>query len=171
MAFGPCFSGPEHAAIHNDSYFTASYILNALASGGVHQLAFVTGDKEVHGVPAFAMGADAISGIYEGPTDLVTGTEIIPVNNKRSGTLQTPQSRLYEVSSVGSDLGELISEHYVPGGSKVSSAGGGTSTQREEIVFAPNTEYILQISNESNTEAIAEAVIAFYETNKYFYNP
>ena len=122
-----------------------------------------TGDLPIHTTFSISVSGDAGVSLYEGTVVSSMGTEVNLVNHKRTGTVHSIGAKTYHSPSVDSKGTVLSDDEYIPGGNKQNNFFGGSSEKREEWILAPNTNYLVEIVNDSSSDIEAGIVMATYE--------
>jgi hypothetical protein len=148
---GICTIEVEHYEIHEgEHFFIQNYI--EVANAGVLNHTFLTGAKYVHMTfEVSAADAGFILQTYEGATGDNDGTLLTPLNNQRpSATTSTMTVRQNPSNTavVGATL--LRAGRFGTGGA-VAQRTAGNVQRANEIIFKPNTKYLLRITNLSTS--------------------
>jgi len=152
----------EHHEIHSGShFFTGNY--TTLGNGAVYDIIFVTPDslKYSHMIFELTTEAEAMFNYYEGITTssdgtLLTGFDRNRITDNTSGTL------FYHTPTI-TDLGDELGAGIFGSG---KSQGGGLRDSNE-IVLAPNTKYLIRVTNNTVSSNWYDWQFDWYEhTNK-----
>lgn len=105
-------------------------------------------------------GGDAMGYLYENAT-VTGGTAVTPINLHRSSTRLSESAALLQPTV--SNLGTLIVEQILTGGTGKKAGGGGGDSAR--IFLKPLTTYLFRITNKdsNNTAHAAEIILEWYE--------
>tara|TARA_R110000764_G_scaffold36736_1_gene81952 strand:+ start:20741 stop:21325 length:585 start_codon:yes stop_codon:yes gene_type:complete len=154
-----------HANIHRGIMYTAS-MQGAVLSDGVLEIILQVGADEFHAAFNGAVSQNMIAQIYEGVTFSAAGTSL-PCFNRDRESANTATMAITHTPTLTLD-GTLMTDIFIPGGAK-STASGGTAASFNEWELAPNTDYLLRISNTVVSPASAGHAgidVEFYEPNQ-----
>ena len=154
-----------HRLAHDGFMFHASKKETGILNAGVEECLFITGTKPVHlnRWRVESGGGDIDIDIYEGATVSANGTAL-SVHCTNRLALNTALTTLYDGPTVTDD-GTLIHSQWVPPTSSGigQSADGAQAEAGEEWILAPNTNYLIRVTNNSgDTISIWEEYL-FYE--------
>jgi|GEM_PF-3289695 len=153
---------PEHTKIHKGELFSAFHKATLVASASI-SIQVKTGSKEVHFKPVdFSSDAEKFTvEIYENPT-LTDGSAAVNIINRNRTSSNTAETMIYSDPTV-TDNGTKIDEYHIGSSVGQKESGGDIITGGNEIVFAPNTNYLIVITNNGSAEASILAKFFFYE--------
>ena len=141
-----------HLAVHKGLLFgvgVKSPDASPIADNATLDLLISVGDNELHLDGVVAVGGAAEVFFYEDTTVVggtAFGTPITPQNRKRTSA-NVLLSTFYHTPSV-SDVGNELTNPFVPGGTGGTKA-GGTIRNGAEWELAPNRIYLLRVYNRS----------------------
>lgn len=154
-----------HSNIHRGVFFTASSQSVIALSSTLEFLIKVGATRSAHTRFALSVSQDMILELFEAPTTSADGTSIPAVNRNRFSPI-TAVKEVFSGPTVSAD-GDFLFEGYIPGGDK-HTASGGQGGSFEEWILKTNTNYLLRVTNNIISPAIAGrvgAAIEFYEPN------
>lgn len=156
------FISHEHSKIHEGKLFGAGYMNATLANDGNLDLHITTPvDYSVHTYIKTSGGGDSEFLIYEGTTFTANGTAITPINHNRTSS-NVATTLAYHTPTVNV-IGTQLWQEFVPGGSGGASPGAVGHPTSEQVVLAPNTEYLFRLVNRSGVVDYFNLLLSFYE--------
>lgn len=134
--------------------------LNLLAPNGVIEFVITTALNRPVGIGYVGQcGGNAEVKVYEGVTNVVGGTLVIPFNRNRASTNTAVTGVLLAPTSY--TLGTLVYEDLVLGGTGGTAA--GASVESDYAILKANTSYVFQLKNTTSQSQIAELAIQWIE--------
>lgn len=153
----------EERMVHDGFLFYASYREDGVGSGLTSEALFIPGaDKSTHVKRlkiSASLGPVSVD-FFEAPTVTANGVVQTIVSANRANVI-IPDSQLFANPTITSD-GDNIGGLYVPGGSIFEGVVGSTDTI-EELIVAPNTPYLIRLTNETGGAINVGASIVWYE--------
>lgn len=153
-----------HHEIHEGSTFVASYKspdASPVADNGTVLFILTTHALYAHIEFRAACGGDAEGELYEGTTVTAgTGAALTAYNKNRSSLTISTVGVRRGMTIVGA--GTLIENEFLPGGTGPLAV-GGASTSRAEWILAPNTVYMVRITNRSGGAQPMSLAAEWYE--------
>lgn len=159
----------DHYIVHEGMLYTAEHSASVNNAASM-EILIKTGANELHTDMAINAGGAATVYLFEGPTMDVGGepeaplygTEITPVCQNRisaAGIVTT----FYHTPTTTADGDALINGRLIPGGTNVQTRVGNSARVNAEWLLAPNTIYLLRITNTSGGAVVINPVIQAYE--------
>lgn len=156
-----------HYANHLGKTFHADHKFTTVASGSsVEMLVRVPSTHDMHlGVMRTTVGAgDVDVYLFEGPTVTSPGTAVNTVCTNRE-VAAASEVDIYHTPTTTADGTEIHHQwiHNTGTGTGLSDNGVGDSAAGEEWVLAPNTDYLLRITNNSGSTISIWQELLWYE--------
>lgn len=158
----PTMIDTVHHEVHEGEMFHAGHTAASVANGASVDLLLTTGAKECHTTFEVFAGGQVSVYLYEAPT-IANGTAITIYNMKRSSA-NAPLSTVKHtptVSATGTTA--LVNGRILPGGSSPQTRVGGGIRQGVEWVLAPDTAYLLRVTNGSGATIAINVGLEWYE--------
>ena len=135
-----------HDKIHRGELFTPAYA-KAIASSGTLEICITTADivEELHISPVIDMAIEAKIEYFIAP--VFTAGTIIPATNRNLNSTNTLGATFVHTPTITSPGTLAIQLLYGAG----KTSGGVLRT--EELVFVPNTKYLIRVTNLSGSSA------------------
>ena len=150
-----------HHEIHEGEAWELDLTDLALADdASIGILLTVGSGVEAHIEVAATAGGDAELFIYEQPTVVAIGTNLVPINLNRSINATSASTASYGVTV--SDYGTTIADRIIAGGTKSFSSGGGGGS-REETILRNGYQYFIRLENEGGAAKVAGLHLVWYE--------
>lgn len=148
-----------HKKVHEGRLNKIIRFVESLADDGQINILFRTGDNEFHFIPEFQNVGTASLLIYRSPTltDPANPGTALPIYNLNDSNPITPAFTAFHTPSL-SDIGTLINPDYGIAAATVQSKNVGQLSPGEEIVFKPNTDYLLRLTNISGGVSAASSL-------------
>lgn len=143
--------------VHQSRRFKASYLQphgSELADDATHDFLIRVGALGAHATLRVSVGGNCELLVYEATTVSANGAVLATVSKNRE-VLGTGQTLMYDGPTV-TGAGTLLLSQYVPGGTRGTAAGGGWG--ESEWVLAPNTNYLVRITNRAGGSGIQLSV-------------
>lgn len=154
----------QHHEIHEGSTFLVSYKspdAAPVADNGTILFIITTHAKYAHMAFRAACGGDMEGELYEGTTVTAgTGFAMVEYNKNRASAKAATVGVRRQMTIVA--VGTLIENEFVPGGTGPQAVGGAAAT-RAEWVLAPNTVYMVRITNRAGNAQPMSLAIEWYE--------
>ena len=157
----PYWIDVAHYEIHYGGMFHAEHTVASVANNNAVNLLFRTGATPDHTIFEVAVGGQSTVQMWEAPT--VIGGELVPSWNMNRVITRTANTLLYHTPTVTATSAITLVNRIIPAGSTAQTRVGGQSSKGVEWVFAPNTEYLLRITNTSGGNIPISAVFEWYE--------
>lgn len=151
----------EHGQIHASNFFSSGYLNSAVASAGTIAVLFETGANEIHSFLKLIAGGDALFEVFEDVTTSSDGTLMTATGHNRTEP-GTTNVTWYHTPTV-TDFGTTLWEEYIPGGSSGQTPGAVQFVGTEQVIFKPNTKYVLRLTNEANGVEPLQITMAYYQ--------
>lgn len=156
-----------HSNVHLGRLYSQCLYTEALVDeGSIDYLLQIPEGKQLHSAPLGACGGDALIFLFEGTTFSDAGViETVANHNRTSSNISTA------ISSSGptiTDVGTEISCGLIPGGTggnAVGGQGGGPVREGAEWLLAPNTDYLIRLTNISGITRAASITLVYYEVD------
>jgi hypothetical protein len=103
-------------------------------------------------------GGNADVSVYEGVTDIVGGTVVVPFNRNRGSSRTSTTGVLLDPTSL--TLGTLIYQQLIFGGTGGNAAG---ATATGDYALLDDVSYLFRLTNETNKDNIAQLAIVWTE--------
>lgn len=155
----PTISG-VHNMTHKGVMSNASRLVVSLSNSTSIEMLVQVGDVPAHLRATVAAGGTSTAFIYEGTTFSGAGTPVSAVNKNRVATTAATVE-VTHTPTITLD-GTLLSSAVIPGGGHGHAVGGQLS-DFEEWVLAPNTVYLVRLTNVSGGAVPASVNLDWYE--------
>lgn len=155
----------EHAKIHEGDMWEVFGQKDDVGIDETINFHFATGDDEVHlkSLDYWANASKAFGEIIEAPSAITPGTPLTPMNRNRAHPLAIPGDLGIYADSTGITGGTVIEAGYFGGAAAVGQKGSGDAGQRDsEFVFAPNTDYVICLTNLEANDRDFSLIAIFY---------
>ena len=156
----------EHNNIHEGVFFEYP-IVTDIAASGTYVVGFKTpADKYVHyrNEKFSASGEKVLISLQEGAT-ISGGTTVSAINHNRAS--DKTASTIVKTAVTLATAGTTISIGYVPGGTaKGGNRSGGETSQENEYVLNPNTQYVVRIANGGSATCTVVVSPQWYEEDE-----
>ena len=150
-----------HHFIHEGKSFTVSHWFDNIGAVGSAMLRIIPGaNKELHATASVSAEATGRFQIVEGSTYQGEGT-LITIYDKNRTTANTSDATCRHTPIVA-DIGTMIYDSYIPGGTK-QRAIGSVRTNGEEWILKKSTDYLFTYINLGGADKDASIEIEFYE--------
>jgi hypothetical protein len=149
-----------HSKVHEGKFFKASKFAAGVADTGTITLLLETGTKTVHTYITAASTGDATLDITEGVT--ATAGTAITIQNYNCTSTNTPESIVSHTPTGVSGGTAFDGKELIPGGKNTGSGGSG-QFGTEQAVFAPNTKYLITMTNIAGNAQTMSLSLSFYE--------
>lgn len=149
-----------HARTHQGTFFGATAEDAALANGANLDMLIRVGAETMHANFALVAGGNAAVALFEGTTISAEGSVLTPQNHNR--TSSRASNVLLNQGSTITLPGTKIAGGRILGGTGGNADGGATDTN-DEWLLAPNTSYLLRLTNNSGQVQAADIHVRFYE--------
>ena len=136
-----------HYETHEGDVYYFSHLYESVSNNGTADMYISVGDIPLHATLRVNTGGTSYVNLYDGTSLSATGDDVVPQNKNRlfpnahEFTVQADPS----IDSIGTPMG---TGEMLPGGSAGQKA-GSSNTERDEWVLAPNTTYMLRVTNKS----------------------
>ena len=139
-------------AVHEGRAFTVSQE-GTVAAGALVNMLGRTGDKDVHfqGFQVSASDGNISVRLYEAPTITADGTPIVIIARNRANSL-VPTHTVFAGPTVTTPGTVLEHSHVYSTGSQGSHLSAGQGALSEDWVLKPNTDYLIQITNNGTVD-------------------
>lgn len=142
-----------HHTIHEGILFSSTHIFRDVISGASVEMAGITGDKNAHLIVVVKAGGKALIEFENGTTFTSNGEAVTAVNRNATST-NTATASIYHSPDVDED-GTVFATQFIPGGGRQNATIGGEAGTRQEYILEPNTNNLIEVTNESpDTEDI-----------------
>lgn len=154
----------SHLRVHQGKLFHTSYLVphgSEITNDATANILFVTAGSSAHSIFTVNTAGDTEIHITEGVAVTANGVELPRYSNNRiadTTSLSIPYVTPVEVTG-GTELGQGV---YIAAGSG-GNASGGNETFDHEIMFKPNTNYLISITNRSGGAIQFSMEIGWYE--------
>lgn len=149
-----------HLRVENGDTFMHNNVHLAVANLATLDHLLVTGADPIHltiwGITA--TNAPALLDLREGVTVSANGTPA-PLLNKNRTSTKTTEVLMYEDPTI-TDIGTHLEGDFVGGSKQTGGEGSGNSTQ---WMLAPNTNYLLRVTNQAGQAMDISVHIEFYQ--------
>lgn len=155
-----------HHEVHEGEMFHCSHTGASVSNAASVDVLLVTGAAvETHATWEIFAGGQVTIYLYEAPT--VTegneGTALTAYNMKRDSD-NTPDALLYHTPTVGATGSTaLVNGRILPGGTNPTTRVGGGIRSGAEWILAPDTLYLLRVTNTSGGTIAINLVLEWYE--------
>jgi len=166
ISFADTVIQEEHRMIHDGFMFHLSGKVTGMVDTNVDDYLIIVGDEEAH-LDDIVIGAgrgDIDILMYEGTTVSANGSALTPFNQNRESA-NTPNSAVYTGPTV-TGVGTLIHTAWLPPtgtGTGLSANGVAGPSNGEEWMLAPNTNYLIRITNNSGATIAYRYEFRWYE--------
>ena len=154
-----------HHEVHEGDTYQASFKTPdgaPLADNATLEVLIQAGNQPMHTVYAAAAGGDAEIALFEGTTFSAAGTAM-PARNMSRLSTNTALATITHTPTTTLD-GAQLQNAFLPGGAGgPPSTPGGAARQDTEWVLAPDTNYLLRLTNRSGGAQPASLVVQWYE--------
>lgn len=156
----------EHSKVHQGEMFSAGYYDAAVVTtGDIELLVQIPAGTSAHTYFKVLAGGDSLFEAFEGTTFSAAGTSAGTLNNNRTSS-NTPTVTVTHTPTLTTD-GTLIWQEYIPGGTGSGvgqvTPGAVQNIAAEQSIFAPSTNYLFRLTNNSGTTQPLQIQLAFYE--------
>lgn len=153
----------EHSKVHQGKFFSTGYYVNPIAASGVVEILIHThASYTMHLYTHVSCGGDAEARIFEAPTVSAAGTALTVTNNNRTSS-NTPNATITHTPTTTADGTQLDATTYVPGGTGGNAVGAMADASEEQFVLAPDTYYLIRLTNISGVTQPGHIHLNFYE--------
>ncbi len=156
------FIDTVHQSVHDGRYFSCSYFNNTIGNNATIRLLVQSGVHPMHTIIKGAMGGDALGRLYENPVFSNAGTSLIVSNHNRTSEREC-DAVITHTPTLSSSGSQINGTSFIPGGTGVFSVGSTVEGFKSEIIFSPNTDYLLEITNTAGGNQPGSIHIEFYE--------
>lgn len=153
-----------HYNIHRGITYESSYKTLTLANNASLEMLFTTGSLPCHAVFKAEIGGDGEVQLYEATTVSANGTAMAR-NNKNRTSSRVALATVFHTPTVTGD-GTELTDHYIPGGTGSIFSGGGEDSFGREWLLAPNTNYMLRLTNRAGSTQPAGFHVQWYEKGR-----
>lgn len=152
-----------HHEVHEGEMRHGGYTVSSLGNGASLDLLLDVGAVDAHSTwEVFAGGQVAVS-LWESPTVGSLGTAL-PVWNMNRSVTTTAASALYHTPSVtATGTITLVNARILPGGTSPTTRVGGGIRSGAEWILAPETAYLMRVTNTSGGSIAVNVVTEWYE--------
>jgi len=164
----------DHAYIHQGIAYTLN-IVQDIAIGATYALYFYTPDPSlkrfIHMRPTrIASSASGIVYKLEENCNYNGGTDLTNMIWNRNRTVATTLPTYCEVKGgvTSGDDGTILESCYIGAGGSRRNSEGGENNAQEELLLAPDTDYILQFENTGGKATTLSLTLFWYETKGYY---
>ncbi len=158
----PYWLDVAHYEIHYGGMFHAEFTNSSVANNGTVNVLMSTGDTGGHAIFEVAVGGQSSVQFWEAPT-AATGSTVVPAFNMNRWLTRTAESLIYAAPTITA-TGELtLVNRIIPAGATVQTRVGGQSSKGVEWVLAPNTDYLLRVTNTSGGAVPVSVMLEWYE--------
>jgi hypothetical protein len=149
-----------HYQVHAGYSFSVCKTSLAVANAANQDIRFKTGSKSCHMAFDISLTGKANVLIYEAST-ISAGTALTVINNNRNiaNTALATVTHTPTVTAVGTTI---LADKLI-GTASSGVVMGGAGSGRNELIFKPNTEYLIRVTNTSGAAIDIGNCINFYE--------
>lgn len=158
----PYFLDVAHWEIHIGHMHHAEHTVGVVANNGTVNVLLRTGDTADHVIFEVSVGGQSAVQLWEAPEVGAVGTEIPSYNMNRTIT-RTAESLLYHTPTITATSEITMVNRIIPAGATAQTRVGGQSSKGVEWVLAPNTDYLLRITNTSGGNIPVSVMFEWYE--------
>lgn len=153
-----------HHEVHEGEMFHASHTNGSVSNGASLDVLLVTGATvETHVSWEVFAGGQVTVYLYEGATTSAAGTAVVAYNMKRD-SLNTPEATVTHTPTVtATGTTALINGRILPGGTSPTTRVGGGIRSGAEWILAPETQYLLRVTNTSGGTIAVNVGLEWYE--------
>jgi len=132
-----------HKEVHGGGHFVTGYLFEGVENDENADIRVLNGTtKEIHLIVTAIVEAKTYGYLFEDTTYTVDGTALdIHNNNRRSANTSTAAA--YHTPTVNVLGTEIYPQYLIPAGQK-SAAIGGNASNGQEIILAPNKDYLIR---------------------------
>jgi len=151
-----------HKRIHDGVSFECGHYDAAVGTGTAATMTMLvaTGSKSMHMIFNPSVGADATFQITNGVSVTTTGTSLSIFNKNANSTNPSLSSIYHTPVTSGGTAGPTI---FIPGGNAGQTPGSQGSTYDREKILAPNTNYLLTMTNVAVSAQQMSLLLEWYE--------
>jgi hypothetical protein len=135
----------EHQKVHEGRYFSGGVYNAALADTTSIEILIQTGAQSFHAKLESSASGDSLVYIFEGTTFSAAGTAVVMTNHNRSSA-KVFDGTVTHTPTLSTDGTQLSITGYLAAGTK-HAGGGGDFGFSNEFILAPNTDYLLRVTN------------------------
>lgn len=158
----PLIIDTVHHEVHEGEMFHASYTDGDVADDASVDMLLTVGAKECHATWEVFAGGQVSVYLYEAPT-VADGTPITIYNMKRASA-NTPLSTVKHTPTVtATGTTALVNGRILPGGTSPTTRVGGGIRSGTEWILAPDTAYLMRVTNDSGAGIPINVVVEWYE--------
>lgn len=136
-----------HFETHEGDVYYFGHLYESVANNGTADMHITDSDIPLHTTLRVNTGGTSFVNVYEGTTLSVSGDDVVPQNKNRlfpnANGFTVQADPTIDVLGTPMGTGEMLS-----GGSAGQKA-GSSNVERDEWVLAPNTTYMLRVTNKS----------------------
>jgi hypothetical protein len=158
----PYWLDVAHYEIHYGGMFHAEHTVAVVGNNAAVDMLFRTGDVADHTIFEVAVGGQSTVQLWESPTISVTGTAVPSWNMNREIT-RTANTLIYHTPTITATGAITLVNRIIPAGATAQTRVGGQSSKGVEWVLAPETDYLLRITNTSGGNIPISVVWEWYE--------
>lgn len=151
-----------HHEVHQGEMFHTEYSASVNNGANLDVQVTTIETKESHMTAVVAAGGQCLVYLYEAP-NTSAGTGLSVYNMRRINTTHTsPYTAVHTPTVTGVGTTPLINGRLIPGGTATPSRVGGETRAATEWILAPNTKYLLRITNNSGGAIVIHVTIEAY---------
>ena len=136
-----------HYETHEGDVYYFAHLYESVANNETADMYINVGDIPLHTTLRVNTGGTTFVNVYEGTTLSASGDDVVPQNKNRlfPNTNEFTVQADPTIDDLGTPMG---TGEMLPGGSAGQKA-GSSNDERDEWVLAPNTTYLLRVTNKS----------------------
>lgn len=152
-----------HHEVHEGEMRHGGYTVTSLGNGANLELLLDVGAVDAHSTWEVFAGGQVVVSLWESPTVGSLGTAL-PVWNMNRTVTTTAASALYHTPSVtATGTITLVNARILPGGTSPTTRVGGGIRSGAEWILAPETAYLMRVTNTSGGSIAVNVVTEWYE--------
>ena len=156
----------EHKIIKGE-YFTAHHSFMDVSSGSTVDILISTGSIPMSVVANIVADGSVSISFYEDSVVSAEGNGVDVVNHNRlEDRVKDCETGIFSSPTVDDNGYVMFENEYLPGGQRRNQFFGAVSGKREPFILKANTNYVITVKNETNSENTIDCVLAFYEDGK-----
>lgn len=152
-----------HHEAHEGEMFHADQVWSSVSNGAAVEMAVAMDTThDAHLTFDVVAGGQVLVQMWEAPTYAGLGTAVPAWNMNRTVT-NTATARIYAAPSITATGAITLVQRILPGGTSPQTRVGGGLRQGTEWILAPDTVYMMRITNQSGSAVPINVATEWYE--------
>lgn len=153
-----------HKYVHSGNYFSGGVYNGAVANAGTLTILVQNGADFMHTVFSAVVTGNSTIKLFENPTFSIAGTAVTMSNHNRSSA-KVLLGTVTHTPTVSNNGIQINGTSLMAGGEKSKALGSEFGGFGSEFVLAKNTNYLIQITNNSGASAEMDLHLNCYQPN------